>query len=36
MLQAGVAAIIGPSDPIVAAHVQSMSDIFRVPHIETR
>ena len=36
MVQQGVAAIVGPDDPIVAAHVQSMADVLKVPHIETR
>jgi hypothetical protein len=36
MVQHGVAAIVGPTDPSVAAHVQSMAEILKVPHIETR
>jgi len=36
MLRSGVVAILGPNDPKVAAHVQSMSDVFRIPHIENR
>jgi len=36
MVQQGVAAIVGPTDPIVAAHVQSMAEALKVPHIETR
>lgn len=36
MLRSGVVAIVGPTDPKVAAHVQAMSDVFRIPHIETR
>jgi hypothetical protein len=36
MVQQGVAAIVGPDDASVAAHVQSMAEILKVPHIETR
>ena len=36
MVQHGVAAIVGPTDSSVAAHVQSMAEALKVPHIETR
>ena len=36
MVQQGVAAIVGPNDPSVAAHIQSMSEVLKVPLIETR
>jgi hypothetical protein len=36
MVQHGVAAIVGPNDASVAAHVQSMAEVLKVPHIETR
>lgn len=36
LLQTGVAAIIGPSSSTTSMHVQSICDVFDIPHIETR
>lgn len=36
LIQPGVTAIIGPSDPTIGKHVQSIADAVNVPHIETR
>ncbi|KRG07321.1 uncharacterized protein Dmoj_GI14037, isoform F [Drosophila mojavensis] len=35
-LEAGVQAIFGPSDPLLASHVQSICEAFDIPHIEAR
>ncbi|XP_030568194.1 glutamate receptor ionotropic, kainate 2 isoform X1 [Drosophila novamexicana] len=35
-LEAGVQAIFGPTDPLLAAHVQSICEAFDIPHIEVR
>ncbi|XP_036344825.1 glutamate receptor ionotropic, kainate 1-like [Rhagoletis pomonella] len=35
-LESGVQVIFGPTDPLLAAHVQSICQSFDVPHIETR
>ncbi|XP_004521949.1 glutamate receptor ionotropic, kainate 2 isoform X2 [Ceratitis capitata] len=35
-LELGVNAIFGPSDPLLAAHVQSICESFDIPHIESR
>ncbi|XP_054746114.1 glutamate receptor ionotropic, kainate 2 [Anastrepha obliqua] len=35
-LESGVQVIFGPTDPLLAAHVQSICESFDVPHIETR
>ncbi|XP_059083828.1 glutamate receptor ionotropic, kainate 2-like isoform X2 [Tigriopus californicus] len=36
MATSGLAAIFGPSVPSTANHIQSISDTFHIPHIETR
>ena len=37
MVQGGMAAIFGPSEPpAMASHIQSMAKVFHLPHIETR
>ncbi|XP_034111917.2 glutamate receptor ionotropic, kainate 2 isoform X2 [Drosophila albomicans] len=35
-LETGVQAIFGPTDPLLAAHVQSICEAFDIPHIEAR
>lgn len=35
-LEAGIQAIFGPKDPLLAAHVQSICEAFDIPHIEAR
>ncbi|XP_023168327.1 glutamate receptor ionotropic, kainate 2 isoform X1 [Drosophila hydei] len=35
-LEAGVQAIFGPTDPLLATHVQSICEAFDIPHIEVR
>ncbi|XP_001996510.2 glutamate receptor ionotropic, kainate 2 isoform X1 [Drosophila grimshawi] len=35
-LEDGVQAIFGPTDPLLAAHVQSICEAFDIPHIEVR
>ncbi|XP_017853598.1 glutamate receptor ionotropic, kainate 2 isoform X3 [Drosophila busckii] len=35
-LEAGVQAIFGPTDPLLAGHVQSICEAFDIPHIEIR
>ncbi|KAH8269816.1 hypothetical protein KR018_012143, partial [Drosophila ironensis] len=35
-LEAGVQAIFGPTDPLLAAHVQSICEAYDIPHIEVR
>ncbi|XP_046804428.1 glutamate receptor ionotropic, kainate 1 [Lucilia cuprina] len=35
-LESGVQAIFGPTDPILATHIQSICESFDIPHIETR
>ncbi|KAH8272463.1 hypothetical protein KR044_005141, partial [Drosophila immigrans] len=35
-LETGVQAIFGPTDPLLAAHVQSICEAFDIPHIEVR
>uniref|UniRef100_A0A4D5RB87 Glutamate receptor 1 n=1 Tax=Scolopendra viridis TaxID=118503 RepID=A0A4D5RB87_SCOVI len=36
MVRTGVVAIFGPQSETTASHVQSMCDVFEIPHIETR
>ncbi|XP_022217259.1 glutamate receptor ionotropic, kainate 2 isoform X6 [Drosophila obscura] len=35
-LEAGVQAIFGPTDPLLAGHVQSICEAYDIPHIEVR
>lgn len=35
-LESGVQAIFGPTDPLLATHIQSICESFDIPHIETR
>ena len=35
-LETGVQAIFGPTDPLLATHIQSICESFDIPHIETR
>ncbi|XP_032308640.1 glutamate receptor ionotropic, kainate 2 isoform X2 [Drosophila ananassae] len=35
-LEAGVQAIFGPTDPLLAAHVQSICEAYDIPHVEAR
>ncbi|XP_070138569.1 glutamate receptor ionotropic, kainate 2 isoform X1 [Drosophila bipectinata] len=35
-LETGVQAIFGPTDPLLAAHVQSICEAYDIPHIEAR
>ncbi|XP_030379355.1 glutamate receptor ionotropic, kainate 2 isoform X1 [Scaptodrosophila lebanonensis] len=35
-LESGVQAIFGPTDPLLAGHVQSICEAFDIPHIEVR
>ncbi|XP_037083604.1 glutamate receptor ionotropic, kainate 2-like isoform X3 [Pollicipes pollicipes] len=36
LVEKGVYAIFGPSDPLLGAHVQSICDALDIPHVETR
>ncbi|EEC19136.1 EAA5, putative, partial [Ixodes scapularis] len=36
LISSGVAAIFGPNDPMIGAHIQSLSDSLDIPHIESR
>ncbi|KAG8194658.1 hypothetical protein JTE90_003129 [Oedothorax gibbosus] len=36
LLRQGVAGVFGPQSPTGATHVQSISDVLEVPHVETR
>ncbi|XP_070143786.1 glutamate receptor ionotropic, kainate 1 isoform X4 [Drosophila kikkawai] len=35
-LEAGVQAIFGPTDPLLAGHVQSICEAYDIPHVEVR
>ena len=36
MMQSGIVAMFGPQSATTAAHIQSISDNFHIPHVETR
>ncbi|XP_070395005.1 glutamate receptor ionotropic, kainate 2 isoform X3 [Dermacentor albipictus] len=36
LISSGVVAMFGPNDPMIGAHIQSLSDSLDIPHIESR